>query len=82
MVPRGNFDPVSTRKLPDQAFSAEFPRAIGRPANAALVAHGITTLDQVAAMTERALLAVHGVGPKAVALLKAELEQQGRALAD
>lgn len=33
-------------------------------------------------MTERQLLALHGVGPKAVAILKAELEKQGRSLAD
>ena len=73
---------MSTRKLSDQALPAELPRAIGRPANAALVAHGITTLDRVAAMTERELLAVHGVGPKAIAILKDELEQQGRTLAE
>lgn len=33
-------------------------------------------------MTERELLALHGVGPKAVAILRAELEEQGRRLAD
>lgn len=53
---------------------------MGRPANAALVSNGITTLDQVATMTERELLAIHGVGPKAVAILKAELEKHGRNL--
>ena len=71
---------MSTRTLPDAAFSSEFPRAIGRPENAALVSHGITTLDQLAAMTERELLALHGVGPKAVRLLKAELATTGRHL--
>lgn len=71
---------MSTRKLPETSFSRQFPRAMGRPANAALVADGITTLDQVAAMTEQELLAIHGVGPKAVAILRAELGQQGRDL--
>lgn len=47
---------------------------MGRAANAALVAHGVTTLAQVAAMTDRDLLAIHGVGPKAVRILRAELE--------
>lgn len=53
---------------------------MGRPANAALVANGITTLDQVAAMTEAELLALHGVGPKAVRILRAELTADGRDL--
>lgn len=68
---------MSTRKLPDDAFSDEFPKAMGRPANAALVSLGITTLAQVATMTRRELLAVHGVGPKAVAVLEVELHQRG-----
>lgn len=54
---------------------------MARPANAALVAHGVTTLEQVAAMTERELLALHGVGPKAVAVLRDELAAQGLKLA-
>ena len=73
---------VSTRNLPEDAFSPEFPRDMGRPANAALVSQGVTTIAQVANMTERELLALHGVGPKAVAILRAELEKQGRRLAD
>ena len=55
---------------------------MGRPANAALVSRGITTLDRVATMTEAELLALHGVGPKAVAVLKAQLEERGLSLAD
>jgi predicted flap endonuclease-1-like 5' DNA nuclease len=42
-----------------------------------LVALGVTTLAQVAEMTEQELLAIHGVGPKAVAVLAAELERAG-----
>jgi hypothetical protein len=53
---------------------------MGRPARAALVAHGITTLDQVTRMTEKELPGLHGVGPKAVRILKAELEASGRSL--
>jgi predicted flap endonuclease-1-like 5' DNA nuclease len=68
---------VSTRSLPDDAFSGGLPKEIGRPANAALVALGVTTLAQVAEMTEQELLAIHGVGPKAVAVLAAELEHAG-----
>jgi hypothetical protein len=71
---------VVTRDRPGEAFSSELPPSIGRPAIAALVSAGITTLDQVATMTERELLALHGVGPKAVRVLAGELAAQGRTL--
>jgi predicted flap endonuclease-1-like 5' DNA nuclease len=71
---------MSTRDLPPDRLSDAFPRAMGRPANAALVAIGVTTLDQVAAMTEEELLAVHGVGPKAVRVLRGELAARGSSL--
>jgi hypothetical protein len=47
----------------------DLPKAIGRPATQALVNAGITTLAQVAELTEAELLAMHGVGPKAVRVL-------------
>jgi hypothetical protein len=68
---------MGTRELPPEAFSGAFPPSIGRPANAALVNIGITTLEQVAALTEKELLAIHGVGPKAVRILKEELAKGG-----
>ncbi|MEU4616831.1 hypothetical protein [Streptomyces umbrinus] len=49
----------------------DLPRAIGNPATRALANVGITTLAQVAEMSEAELLAMHGVGPKAVRLLGA-----------
>ena len=55
---------------------------IGRPAITALLAAGITTLDQVAACRPRDLLAMHGVGPKAVRVLSAALAERGRTFAD
>lgn len=73
---------MSTRDLPDEAFSDAFPRAMGRPANAALVAAGITTLEAVAERTQAELLALHGVGPKAIRILDAELAAIGRAFAE
>jgi predicted flap endonuclease-1-like 5' DNA nuclease len=53
------------------------PRGIGRPATAALALVGVTRLEQAAAMTDRELLALHGVGPKAVRLLR-ETIAEGR----
>lgn len=54
---------------------------IGKVARRELGVHGITTLDQVAARTAAELLAIHGVGPKAVRILGDTLAAQGRALA-
>lgn len=64
---------MGTGDLSQKHFSDEFPRVMGRPANAALVDKGITTLKQVATYSEKELLAIHGVGPKAIAILKTEL---------
>ncbi|WP_019144985.1 helix-hairpin-helix domain-containing protein [Aeromicrobium massiliense] len=58
------------------------PSAIGRPATAALTAAGWTTLEQVAGRTRAELLALHGVGPKAVRLLDEALRAHGLSFAD
>nr|WP_230416574.1 DNA-binding protein [Micromonospora tarapacensis] len=55
---------------------------IGRPANSALLEAGITTLAHVASHSRRDLLALHGVGPKAVGILAAALSEHGLAFAD
>jgi hypothetical protein len=51
----------------------DLPKAIGRPATQALAGAGITTLAQLAGRSDAELLAMHGVGPKAVRILRAEL---------
>ncbi|MEV0322951.1 helix-hairpin-helix domain-containing protein [Streptomyces sp. NPDC050658] len=63
------------------ASGSDLPAGIGKPATRALHGAGITTLDQVARRTRRELLALHGVGPKAVRLLAEALERQGKSLA-
>ncbi|WP_329086687.1 MULTISPECIES: hypothetical protein [unclassified Streptosporangium] len=60
----------------------DIPANIGRPARGALSAAGYTTLAQVASMTERELLRLHGVGPKAIRLLRDALAERGLAFAD
>jgi predicted flap endonuclease-1-like 5' DNA nuclease len=51
---------------------------IGRPARAALEVAGVTRRADLARWTEEDLLALHGVGPKAIRLLR----EAGVALAD
>jgi hypothetical protein len=53
------------------------PASIGKPATRALLGAGIRTLGDVAARREAELLALHGVGPKAVRLLAQALEERG-----
>jgi len=57
----------------------ELPR-IGRPATGALAAIGITTLEGAAALGEKQLLAQHGVGPRAVQILRDALAAAGKEL--
>jgi predicted flap endonuclease-1-like 5' DNA nuclease len=70
---------VSTRDVPAQI--GDLP-PIGRPANSALLQAGITTLAQVAAHGRAELLAMHGVGPKAITILAAALADRGLTFAD
>ena len=54
---------------------------IGQPATRALAHIGYVRLDQVATMSEREKLALHGVGPKAVRILREALAERGMAFA-
>ena len=57
---------------------ADLPPAIGKPATRALLGAGLFTLAQIATRTEEELLALHGVGPRAVRILAEALAQQGK----
>jgi predicted flap endonuclease-1-like 5' DNA nuclease len=50
---------------------------IGAPATRALEGIGVTTVEQLAQFTEKELLALHGVGPKAIRLLRPVMEDKG-----
>ena len=52
---------------------------ISQPAHRALAGAGIQTLAQLAKRTEAELLALHGFGPKAIAILKPVLKAKGLA---
>ncbi len=60
----------------------DLPASIGRPALGALRAAGIDRLSEVVRHREEELLALHGVGPKAVRLLRAELAERDLRLAE
>lgn len=52
----------------------ELPK-IGRPATSALHYVGIYTLEQVSEHTQKEIVAMHGVGPKAIRILSETLEE-------
>jgi DNA-directed RNA polymerase alpha subunit len=60
----------------------DWPKGVGAPAARALTAAGFTDLTDLAGVPERDLAGLHGMGPKAVGILKAALAERGLALAD
>ncbi|MFI8287770.1 DNA-binding protein [Streptomyces sp. NPDC085614] len=58
------------------------PRGIGAPATRALTAAGYTRLDQLAGVPTAELLRLHGVGPKAVRVLREALGEHGLSFGD
>ena len=59
---------------------AGFPRGIGAPATRALEQAGYNDLTQLADVPVAELRRLHGVGPKALRLIREALEQRGMAL--
>lgn len=62
---------------PDVRPVGDLPDEIGKTAARELALSGITSLEQVAALSEKELLAIHGVGPKAVRILGEALSARG-----
>lgn len=50
---------------------------MGKVAPRELAANGIVRFDQLSGYSERELLAIHGVGPKAIRILREELHDRG-----
>nr|WP_088960944.1 DNA-binding protein [Micromonospora purpureochromogenes] len=59
----------------------DIPPAVSAPARRALIGAGWTRLDHLTAVTERELRALHGMGPKAIGVLRAALRDRGLSLA-
>lgn len=57
--------------------NADWMMAVGAPARRALEHQGIKTLKQLAAWSEKDLLALHGFGPSAIPRLAKVLSQAG-----
>jgi DNA-directed RNA polymerase alpha subunit len=64
-----------------QQTNTDFPQSIGNPARNALEHAGYTKLRQLTKVTEADLLKLHGVGPKAVGILRDTLTAKGMSFA-
>lgn len=62
---------------PDIRPVGDLPDSIGKTAARELSHHGIRSLAQAAEHTQKELLAIHGVGPKAIRLLTEALAEKG-----
>lgn len=58
------------------------PRGIGRPATGAFAEAGYTRLAQFPALRAKDLRQLHGVGPKAIRVLREALAARGQTFAD
>jgi hypothetical protein len=72
-----HFMPSAKEKL----VLGDFPPQIGQPATRALAAAGYSGLEQLTRVTEKDLLALHGMGPRAIAILREALAAKGLSFA-
>lgn len=61
------------------AEQSEYPHGVGKVARRELALHGYTRFAQLTSVTAEDLLAIHGVGPKAIRILSEELSARGLA---
>ena len=60
--------------------NAVFPPGVAKPAQRALAAIGVHSLEQLDGVSRARLAAMHGMGPKALAAIQAALLAQGKTL--
>ncbi len=63
-------------------IASGLPSGLGRPALRALAAAGYSRLEQLTSVKERDLRKLHGMGPKAIALIREALAARGQSFAD
>lgn len=61
---------------------SNIPQNLGKPANRALEGAGYLRLEQVAEVSEKDLMKLHGMGPKAIERLREALFEKGLSFSD
>lgn len=69
------------KKPADHPQESDFPKT-SAPALSALNSAGYYRLEQLTQATEREILALHGMGPKALRILREALHEKGWTFAD
>lgn len=69
---------VVTKESRSTAKDEPFPRGVSKPAQRALASAGYARLNQLTTARESDLAALHGMGPKALNLLKEALKREGK----
>lgn len=64
----------------ERANQTPFPKGVAKPAQRALAAAGAFSLDDVTRFSENELNDMHGMGPKAIRIMKEEMAKQGKHL--
>jgi hypothetical protein len=67
--------------MPKQQPAHDFPKT-SAPAQRALEGAGYTRLEQLTKVTEAELLKLHGMGPKAIRILREALAERGWSFAE
>jgi hypothetical protein len=58
------------------------PSKLGAPARRALIGAGYTRLEQLTKVRESEILKLHGMGPKAIRVLRSALNERGLSFRD
>mgnify|MGYP001347540546 CR=1 FL=1 len=66
----------------NDAPNQQFPKGVGQPAIRALMGAGYHTLDDLAGANEAELMKLHGVGAKALGVIREALAAKGLSFAD
>jgi predicted flap endonuclease-1-like 5' DNA nuclease len=64
-----------------EGLKTDFPSGMGKVAPRSLAIAGYTRLRQLTKVTEAELLKIHGVGPKAMRILREALREKGMSFA-
>lgn len=59
------------------AIQAAFPAGLAKPALRALAGAGCTRLEDLSRLSESELATLHGMGPKALSLLRTAMRERG-----
>lgn len=65
-----------------ESQEGDLPAGMGKPAQRALAGAGYVRLEQFTRVSEAEVLELHGMGPKAIGVLRRALEARGLSFAD